>query len=115
MVATLAETAAESIGSNPLLARVAAYYHDIGKLLKPEYFVENQAYGGNKHEELSPSMSSLIISSHVKDGLHFAREAGLPPRISDMIPQHHGTRIMTYFYRKALDDVFSSESYRSGG
>jgi putative nucleotidyltransferase with HDIG domain len=105
MVATLAETAAEAIGANPLLSRVAAYYHDIGKLLKPEYFVENQAYGGNKHEDLTPNMSCLIISSHVKEGLHFAKESGLPPRISDMIPQHHGTRIMTFFYQKAKDSI----------
>jgi putative nucleotidyltransferase with HDIG domain len=103
MVATLAETAAESIGANPLLVRVAAYYHDVGKILKPEYYVENQAYGGNKHEELSPSMSCLIISSHVKDGLQMAKEFGLPQRIRDMIPQHHGTRVMTYFYLKAKE------------
>ena len=110
MVATLAEAAAEAIGANPLLARVGAYYHDIGKLLKPEYFVENQAYGGNKHEDLSPSMSCLIISSHVKDGLHFARSAGLPQRISDMIPQHHGTRIMTFFYQKAKEAADADRS-----
>jgi cyclic-di-AMP phosphodiesterase PgpH len=103
MVATLAETAAEAIGANPLLVRTAAYYHDVGKLLKAEYFVENQSYGSNKHEDLSPSMSCLVIANHVKEGLNFAKEAGLPPRISDMIPQHHGTRIMTYFYKKALD------------
>jgi cyclic-di-AMP phosphodiesterase PgpH len=105
MVATLAEAAAESIGANPLLARGAAYYHDIGKLMKPEYFVENQSFSGNKHEDLSPSMSCLILSNHVKEGLQFAKEAGLPQQISDMIPQHHGTRIMTYFYQKAKDSV----------
>ena len=105
MLATFAEAAAESIGANPLLARVGAYYHDIGKMTKPEYFVENQSYGGNKHEELSPSMSCLIISSHVKDGLNFAKMVGLPPRISEMIPQHHGTRVMTFFYNKALEAV----------
>jgi cyclic-di-AMP phosphodiesterase PgpH len=119
MVATLAETAAEAIGANPLLVRTAAYYHDIGKLLKAEYFVENQSYGGNKHEDLSPSISRLIIASHVKDGLNFAKEAGLPPRISDMIPQHHGTRIMTYFYKKALDaannDKIAEEEFRYPG
>jgi putative nucleotidyltransferase with HDIG domain/prepilin-type N-terminal cleavage/methylation domain-containing protein len=103
MVATLAEVAAESIGANSLLARVAAYYHDVGKLMKPEYFVENQAYGGNKHEDLSPSMSCEIISSHVKDGLRLAKRTGLPQRISDMIPQHHGTRMMTYFFQKARE------------
>lgn len=103
MVATLAEVAAESIGANSLLARVAAYYHDVGKILNAEYFVENQAYGGNKHEELSPSMSCEIISSHVKDGLQLAKEMGLPQRISDIIPQHHGTRVMTYFFQKARE------------
>jgi len=110
MLATFAESAAEAIGSNPLVARVGAYYHDIGKLAKPAYFVENQSYGGNRHEELSPNMSCLIISSHVKEGQHFAKMAGLPPRISDMIPQHHGTRIMTFFYKKALDAVGGDES-----
>ena len=110
MVATFAEAAAESIGANPLLARVSAYYHDIGKLEKPDYFVENQSYGGNRHEELSPNMSCLVIASHVKDGLHFAKMAGLPPRISEMIPQHHGTRIMTFFYKKALDAADGDKS-----
>jgi cyclic-di-AMP phosphodiesterase PgpH len=110
MVATLAETAAEAIGANPLLVRTAAYYHDIGKLLKAEYFVENQSYRGNKHEDLSPSMSCLIIASHVKEGILLAKEAGLPPRISDMIPQHHGTRIMTYFHKKALDAANTDKS-----
>jgi putative nucleotidyltransferase with HDIG domain len=110
MVATLAETAAEAIGANPLLVRTAAYYHDVGKLIKAEYFVENQSYGSNRHENLSPSMSCLIIANHVKEGLNFAKEAGLPPRISDMIPQHHGTRIMTYFYKKALDEANNDKS-----
>jgi len=110
MLATFAEAAAESIEANPLVARVGAYYHDIGKMSKPEYFVENQGYGGNKHEELSPNMSCLVIASHVKDGMHFAKMAGLPPRICDMIPQHHGTRIMTFFYKKALDAAGGDES-----
>jgi hypothetical protein len=105
MLATLAENAAEAIGANSLRVRVGAYYHDLGKLLKPEYYVENQSYGINKHESLSPSMSCLIIASHVKDGLELAKEARLPPDICDLIPQHHGTRIMTYFYRKALDSA----------
>lgn len=105
MVGTLGEAAAEAIGANPLLVRVGAYYHDLGKLLKPEYFVENQIFGVNKHEDLSPSMSSLIIAAHVKDGLELAKEIGLAERIRDMIPQHHGTRIMTYFYQKAKDSV----------
>jgi hypothetical protein len=103
MVGNLAEAAADAIGANPLLVRVGAYYHDIGKMLKPEYFVENQLFGINKHENLSPSMSCLIIASHVKDGLELAKEIGLAQRIRDMIPQHHGTRVMTYFYQKAKD------------
>jgi putative nucleotidyltransferase with HDIG domain len=101
MVGTLGEAAAEAIGANPLLVRVGAYYHDIGKMIKPEYFVENQVYGPNKHESLSPNMSSLIIASHVKDGLALAKEIRLSKVIREMIPQHHGTRIMTYFYHKA--------------
>ncbi len=101
MVGTLAEAAAEAIGANPLVVRVGAYYHDIGKMLKPEYFVENQIYGPNKHETLSPNMSSLIIASHVKDGLAMAKELRLAKVVQEMIPQHHGTRVMTYFYHKA--------------
>jgi putative nucleotidyltransferase with HDIG domain len=103
MLATLAETAAEAVGANSLLVRVGAYYHDLGKMMKPEYYAENQSFGINKHESLSPNMSCLIIASHVKDGLELARSTGLPPDICDLIPQHHGTRVMTYFYRKALD------------
>jgi putative nucleotidyltransferase with HDIG domain len=110
MLATFAEAAAESIGANPLLVRVGAYYHDIGKLKRPDYYVENQNYGGNRHEELSPNMSCLIIASHVQDGLHLAKEAGLPPRITEMIPQHHGTRIMAFFYKKALDAAGGDKS-----
>jgi cyclic-di-AMP phosphodiesterase PgpH len=105
MVGTLGEAAAEAIGANPLLVRVGAYYHDIGKLRKPEYYVENQIYTGNKHETLSPNMSSLILASHVKDGLAMAEEIGLLSKVRGMIPQHHGTRLMTYFYQKAKDTV----------
>ncbi len=112
MVATLSEAAAEVIGANPLLVRVAAYYHDLGKLSKPEYFVENQIYGINKHESLPPSKSCEILSSHVKDGLEIANEIGLPQRISDMIPQHHGTRVMTYFYQKAKESVGATRNHK---
>lgn len=105
MVGTLGEAAAEAIGANPLLVRVAAYYHDVGKILKPDYYVENQLYGANKHEDLSPSMSCLILASHVKEGLELAKGIGLAQQLRDMIPQHHGTRIMTYFYRKAKDSA----------
>lgn len=103
IVGTLAEAAAEAVGANPLLVRVGAYYHDIGKLKKPEYYVENQIYTGNKHENLSPSMSSLILASHVKGGLILADEINLAKEVRDLIPQHHGTKLMTYFYQKAKD------------
>ena len=102
ILGTLAESAAEVIDANPLLVRVGAYYHDIGKLKKPEYYVENQIFTSNKHENLSPSMSSLILVNHVKDGLAMAEEIKLSPRVLDLIPQHHGTRLMTYFYQKAI-------------
>ena len=100
-VGVLAEAGAEAIGANPLLARVGAYYHDIGKLNKPEYYVENQIYMANKHEGLSPSMSSLILASHVKDGRQMAREISLAPEVATLIPQHHGTKLMSFFYQKA--------------
>jgi putative nucleotidyltransferase with HDIG domain len=100
VVGTLAEEAANAIGANGLFCRVAACYHDIGKINYAEYFVENQR-GVNPHDKLTPSMSALIIASHVKDGIKMAREAGLPEQIVDIIPQHHGRRLMTYFFEKA--------------
>jgi len=103
IVGTLAEAGAEAVGANSLLVRVGAYYHDIGKLKTPEYYIENQIYISNKHENLSPSMSSLILASHVKDGLALADEIKLVPEVRDLIPQHHGTRLMKYFYEKARD------------
>jgi putative nucleotidyltransferase with HDIG domain len=102
-VGTLAEAGAEEIGANGLLTRVGAYYHDIGKLKHPEYYIENQVFTGNKHESLAPTMSTLILTSHVKDGLAIAEEVGLGPKVRDLIPQHHGTRIMTYFFQKARE------------
>ncbi|HEY3176098.1 MAG TPA: HDIG domain-containing protein [Candidatus Polarisedimenticolia bacterium] len=101
IVGTLAEQAAEEIGAHALLCRVAAYYHDIGKISRPEYFVENMRDGANRHDRLSPRMSSLIIANHVKEGLRLAEEHNLPRQIRDIIPQHHGTRLITFFYRKA--------------
>lgn len=102
IVGTLAEAAAESIGGGALLCRVAAYYHDIGKMNKPEYFIENSPQDAIKrHEKLSPTMSSLIILSHVKDGAKLARDYHLPRPIEDFILQHHGTRLITYFFKKA--------------
>lgn len=103
VIGNLAEAAAESISENPLLARVGAYYHDIGKIRKPEYFIENQRAAENKHDKLSPSMSSLIIASHVKEGVELAREHKLPSLVVDIIRQHHGTSLITYFYQKARD------------
>ena len=103
LVGILAEAAAEAIHANPLLARVSAYYHDIGKMKKPLYFVENQKTGENKHDRLLPSMSSLIIISHVKDGIELARRHRLGRPIQDIISQHHGTSCITYFYQKARD------------
>jgi putative nucleotidyltransferase with HDIG domain len=100
VVGSLAEEAARAIGANALFCRVAAFYHDIGKMNKAEYYVENQR-GTNPHDRLSPSMSALIIASHVKDGIKMAREAGLPEQIVDIIPQHHGTKLMRYFDEKA--------------
>jgi putative nucleotidyltransferase with HDIG domain len=101
VVGTLAEKAAEAIGVNPLFARVSAYYHDIGKLRQPQYFVENQKDGHNPHDSLSPNMSALILVSHVKDGVAYAQEHGLPQPLIDAIPQHHGTRLIRFFYEKA--------------
>lgn len=103
LIGNLAEAAAEAIGENPLLARVGAYYHDIGKIQKPEYFIENQRVNENKHDRLSPSMSSLIITSHVKDGVEIARQHKLPSVVIDIIRQHHGTSLITFFYQKAKE------------
>ncbi len=103
MVSTLVEATAESINANPLLAKVSAYYHDIGKIKKPLYFVENQVKGYNKHEKLAPSMSSLILISHVKDGVELAKNHRLGKEIIDIIQQHHGTSLISYFYQKAKE------------
>ncbi len=101
MVANLAERAAAEIGANALLSRACSLYHDIGKMAKPEYFNENQREGFNPHEEMNPSMSALIIKSHVKEGLDLARQYKLPKVIQDVISQHHGTTLIKFFYRKA--------------
>lgn len=101
----MVESAADAVEANPVVARVGAYFHDIGKTKKPLYFVENQMPGENRHDKLSTSMSALIIRSHVKDGIELARAHGLPRVIEDMIPQHHGTSIIEYFYEKACKDA----------
>lgn len=100
-VATIAESAAERIGANALLLRVGAYFHDIGKMLKPHYFVENQMGAPSRHANLAPAMSTLIIIGHVKDGVDLARQHNLPEPIIDLIEQHHGTTLVEYFYREA--------------
>lgn len=101
VVGNLAESGAEAIGANPLLARVAAYYHDIGKVKKPLYFVENQSGHENKHDKLSPSMSALILMAHIKDGVELARENKLGDPLVDILRQHHGTGLMKFFYERA--------------
>ncbi|WP_040211374.1 HD family phosphohydrolase [Clostridium polynesiense] len=98
MVANLAEMAAEEVGGNPVLARIAAYYHDVGKTKRPFFFKENQMGRENPHDKISPNLSTLIIISHVKDGLELAREYNLPKVIQDVIEQHHGTTLVKYFY-----------------
>jgi putative nucleotidyltransferase with HDIG domain len=101
VVGNLVEAAAESIGANPLLARVSAYYHDIGKLSKPLYFIENQTGEENRHDKLAPSMSALILISHIKEGAELARENRLGQLIIDIIRQHHGTTLIKFFYERA--------------
>ena len=100
-VAAIAEAAADSIGAHGLLTRVGAYFHDIGKMFKPNYFVENQSPGSNRHENLQPAMSTLVIIAHVKDGADLARQHHLPKPIIDFIEQHHGTTLVEYFFRQA--------------
>ncbi|MEE8484823.1 MAG: HDIG domain-containing metalloprotein [Nitrospinota bacterium] len=121
VVGNLAEDAAEAIGANPLLARVGAYFHDIGKIDKPEYFIENQRDGENKHDNLNPSMSALIIASHVTIGLEFAREFKLIPQIREIIAEHHGKQLIQYFYQRAKDQentkisTVNEQDYRYNG
>ena len=119
IVSNLAESAADAIGANALLARVGAYYHDIGKMVKPEYFTENQLGGGNKHDHLEPTMSRLVILNHVKEGIDLARKHKLNPLIVDFIPQHHGTGLIYYFYQRALEGAenqnISEENFRYPG
>lgn len=103
-VARLAEAAARDIGANALLTKVGALYHDIGKLEKSEYFVENQMDIGNKHDKLPPKRSAAIIRQHVQDGIELAKEYGLPERIWKFIPMHHGTVLIKHFYNSALDE-----------
>ena len=116
MVATLAESACRKIGANPILARVGAYYHDIGKIDKPLYFSENQS-DENKHDDINPSMSVSVIKSHVKNGVELARQEKLPEEVIDIIAQHHGNSVISFFYDKAkkIDENATEEQYRYSG
>lgn len=118
VVGNLSESASEAIGANSLLARVASYYHDIGKIEKSEYFSENQR-GKNRHDKLTPTMSSLIIIKHVKQGVEMAHKYNLPRQIIDIIEQHHGTSLAPYFYQRALEiskgEEVSQENFRYPG
>lgn len=113
IVGNMVEAAAKSIGANSLLAKVAAYYHDIGKMKKPLYFIENQFDCENRHEKLAPSMSSLILISHVKDGVELARQHHLGKEIISIISQHHGKSFISFFYNKAVESREKAQSTRS--
>lgn len=101
-VADLSEAAAEAIGADPLLAKVGGYYHDIGKIQRPEFFLENQQNGANPHDNLAPSLSKTIITAHIREGIELGRRYGLKEDVLQFIPQHHGTSVIRYFYVKAL-------------
>ena len=112
VVANLAESAAEAIGANATLCRVCSYFHDIGKLVKPDYFTENMNFERNPHDDLAPTMSALIIIAHVKEGVDLALKHGLNQQVVDVIQQHHGTSLVYYFYKRALQQF---EDARAGG
>ncbi|HEX5368157.1 MAG TPA: HDIG domain-containing protein [Dehalococcoidia bacterium] len=117
IVANLAEKGAFTIGADALLARVGCYYHDIGKLMRPGFFIENQLGGTNPHDALDPADSARIISEHVTDGKNLARQYKLPARVAQFIPEHHGTRMVAYFYRRAAeqDPDIDIDSFRYPG
>ncbi|MFQ5946121.1 MAG: HD family phosphohydrolase [Anaerolineae bacterium] len=114
LLGNMAEQAAEAIGANSFLARVGAYYHDVGKLANPYYFVENQEDGVNPHDRMEPRESAKLVTAHVRDGLDLARKHSLPPAIRDFIPEHHGTARATYFYRKAQERSGDGEVEEAG-
>lgn len=102
MVANLAEAAAREIGSDPMPARIASYYHDVGKLKRPQFFIENQPENSSPHDNMTPNLSALVITAHVKDGVEMVRRHHLPPDIVDVIEQHHGTSVVSFFYDRAV-------------
>jgi putative nucleotidyltransferase with HDIG domain len=112
VVANLAESAAEKIGANATMCRVCAYFHDVGKLVKPQYFTENMSFDRNPHDDLAPSMSALIIISHVKEGVDLALKNKLNQHVIDIVQQHHGTSLVYYFYQRAIQQ---QEDARAGG
>src|SRR5438045_5874503 len=112
VVANLAEAAAEAIGANATLCRVCSYFHDAGKLVKPEYYTENMNFERNPHDDLAPTMSALIIIAHVKEGVDLALKHKLNRRIMDIIQEHHGTSLVYYFYKRALQQ---QDDARTGG
>lgn len=109
LVGNMAESAADAVGADPALVRVGAYYHDVGKINRPYFFIENQLGQSNPHEKLIPTLSALILGSHVKDGLELARKHNLPEIVVDFIAQHHGTSIMSFFYFKAVEEAGDPE------
>jgi cyclic-di-AMP phosphodiesterase PgpH len=115
IVGNLSEAACSAIGANSLLARIGAYYHDIGKLNKPEYFSENQDMPASKHDALSPSISKMVIMNHIKEGVDLGRREHLNQRIIDFIQHHHGTSLVYYFYRRALERVDDTEEVSEDG
>jgi putative nucleotidyltransferase with HDIG domain len=115
IVGNLSESAAKAIGANSLLTRVGAYYHDVGKLLKPQYFSENQDKNGSRHEGLSAAMSKLVIMNHVKEGAELARRYRLNPVLIDFIEQHHGKSLVYYFYRRALESPEEDQEVKEEG
>lgn len=118
LVGNLAESAAEAVGGESLLVRVGAYYHDIGKIKRPYFFIENQLSNDNPHDKIAPTLSTLILTSHVRDGIELARENKLPQSIKNIIEQHHGTSMVTYFYHKAKEsggDNINEDEFRYEG
>ncbi len=117
MVGNLAEAAAEAVGADSLLVRVGTYYHDVGKLRRPAFFMENQIGIENPHDRMTPSLSALTVGAHVRDGLELAREYRLPQAVADFIPQHHGTTLLAYFFHQALQrgDPFDEAAFRYEG
>ena len=112
LVGNLAEAAADAIGANTLLVRVASYYHDIGKLKRPHFYIENQRPGENPHDKLQPGLSAMIITSHTTDGSKMLREEHFPEEIIDIVEQHHGNSVLKYFYNKAKEQALDPDEVK---